>query len=140
MLVKVKDGVATPYSLWDLKRDNPNVSFPEELTTNALSLWSVYPCVEGPIPSLGECEQATRLEIALIENVWTQLFGKEFWPQDQAERFVREKRGTLLEETDWMALSDVTLTTSWAVYRQNLRDVTSQTGFPYNTDWPVKPE
>lgn len=140
MLVKVKDGVATPYSMWELKRDNPNVSFPEEMTHNALSLWSVYPCVEGLVPSLGECEQATRLEIALIEGIWTQLFGKEFWPQDQAERFVREKRATLLADTDWMALSDVTLSASWSLYRQQLRDITLQVGFPYNITWPIKPE
>lgn len=139
MLVKVKDGVATPYSMWDLKRDNPNVSFPEEMTHNALSLWSVYPCVEGLVPSLGECEQATRLEIALIEGIWTQLFGKEFWPQDQAERFVREKRGTLLKETDWMALSDNTISPEWLAYRQALRDVTTQVGFPYSVSWPTPP-
>lgn len=140
MLVKVKDGVAIPYSMWDLKRDNPNVSFPEEMTHNALSLWSVYPCVEGPVPSLGECEQAIRTNITLVKGVWTQNFSKERWPLDQAEQYVRDKRNTLLSETDWMALSDVTMSAQWVSYRQALRDITLQYGFPYGIVWPVKPE
>jgi two-component sensor histidine kinase len=28
----------------------------------------------------------------------------------------------------------------WAVYRQNLRDITSQSGYPFNVIWPTKPE
>ena len=92
------------------------------------------------MPVMGECEQAIRTDITLNNGVWTQNFAKERWPLDQAEQYVRQKRDNLLSETDWMALSDVTLTVPWAAYRQNLRDVTSQPGFPYGISWPVKPE
>jgi hypothetical protein len=50
------------------------------------------------------------------------------------------ERDSLLAATDWMALSDVTLTADWAAYRQALRDVTAQAGFPHNVTWPSKPE
>ena len=53
---------------------------------------------------------------------------------------VRAERDSKLAETDWMALSDNTLTAEWATYRQALRDVPDQVGFPENVDWPVKPE
>jgi hypothetical protein len=53
------------------------------------------------------------------------------------------KRGTLLAESDWTTLSDVPLSpqqkTDWAAYRQALRDITVQSGFPQDIQWPVAP-
>lgn len=140
MYVKVTAGVPTLYSAWDLRKDNPNTSFPSVMSDESMSYWSVYPCIEGSVPALGECEQAVRTDITLVKGTWTQNFSKEYWPLNQAEQYVREKRATLLADTDWMALSDVTLSASWSLYRQNLRDITLQVGFPYNVSWPVKPE
>ena len=53
---------------------------------------------------------------------------------------VRAERDSKLAATDWMALSDNTLTAEWAAYRQALRDIPEQPGFPHNVEWPVKPE
>ena len=53
---------------------------------------------------------------------------------------VRNQRNNLLAETDWMGLSDVTMSSNWATYRQALRDVPSQSGFPDDITWPEKPE
>ena len=52
---------------------------------------------------------------------------------------VRAKRNSLLAETDYLALSDTTLTSDMATYRQALRDVPLQAGFPDNITWPTKP-
>ena len=54
----------------------------------------------------------------------------------------RTKRDTLLAETDWMALSDVTMSADMTTYRQALRDITSHTNWPNldEADWPTKPE
>ena len=52
---------------------------------------------------------------------------------------VREKRDALLAACDWMANSDVTMSTAWRDYRQSLRDVPSQAGFPNTITWPTKP-
>ena len=38
-----------------------------------------------------------------------------------------------------MALSDVQMKDGWADYRQALRDIPQQSGFPGDIDWPVKP-
>ena len=63
---------------------------------------------------------------------------------DEAERIasdIRTQRERLLSATDWMALSDSpVMSADWATYRQALRDVTAQTGFPYDVNWPTKPE
>ena len=49
-----------------------------------------------------------------------------------------ELRNTLLAETDWMALEDVTMTDAWKTYRQALRDLPAADGFP-DVDFPTKP-
>lgn len=52
---------------------------------------------------------------------------------------VRRIRNDLLTETDWMAAGDRTISQAEKDYRQALRDVTSQEGFPHNVTWPTKP-
>lgn len=51
------------------------------------------------------------------------------------------RRQQLLESSDWTQLPDVPISTknSWASYRQALRDITDQGGFPDNIDWPTPP-
>ena len=51
----------------------------------------------------------------------------------------REERDKLLAETDWMGNSDVTMSSAWTTYRQSLRDVPTQAGFPNSITWPTKP-
>tara|TARA_R110001592_G_scaffold23457_4_gene92065 strand:+ start:936 stop:1220 length:285 start_codon:yes stop_codon:yes gene_type:complete len=53
---------------------------------------------------------------------------------------VREERDDKLAETDWIANSDVTMSDDWATYRQSLRDVPAQAGFPNAITWPTAPD
>ena len=53
---------------------------------------------------------------------------------------VREKRNRLLEESDKECLSDRKPSEEMIAYRQALRDITKQKGFPYNVVFPNKPE
>jgi hypothetical protein len=55
-------------------------------------------------------------------------------------REARNERNLKLAETDWRASSDLTLPTEWANYRQALRDIPSQSGFPNTITWPTEPE
>lgn len=57
-------------------------------------------------------------------------------PQDVLARALRD---SLLAATDWTANSDVTMSDAMRVYRQALRDVPSQAGFPDNVTWPEEP-
>jgi hypothetical protein len=58
---------------------------------------------------------------------------------DRAAVQVREERDAKLAACDWRALSDVTLSTEWRTYRQTLRDVSTQAGFPNSVTWPTEP-
>jgi len=59
---------------------------------------------------------------------------------DRAAAEVRKERDEKLSATDWRASSDLTLSTEWANYRQALRDVPLQAGFPNTITWPDEPE
>ena len=50
---------------------------------------------------------------------------------------IRKRRNRELSETDWMALSDVSMSDAWKAYRQSLRDITTQD--INNITWPTKP-
>ena len=52
---------------------------------------------------------------------------------------LRTERNRLLAKTDYLALSDATLTDEMRVYRQALRDLPANTADPANPVWPVKP-
>lgn len=54
---------------------------------------------------------------------------------------VREQRDQLLLQTDWTQAADIPQPTKdkWAPYRQALRDVPGQEGFPYDVVWPQTP-
>lgn len=59
------------------------------------------------------------------------------------ESDVRRERDALLAGCDWTHLGDTPLTTEqrtqWTAYRQDLRDITGQSGFPYDVTWPTPP-
>ena len=54
---------------------------------------------------------------------------------------VRDQRDILLAQSDWTMLTDVQLENrdDWVAYRQALRDMSSQDGFPHDITWPTKP-
>lgn len=58
-------------------------------------------------------------------------------------KLAREQRDRLLAASDWTQASDSPLNSAkkaeWATYRQALRDITSQTGFPATVEFPEKP-
>lgn len=55
---------------------------------------------------------------------------------------VLNARNKFLDISDWTQMPDVTLANkaAWATYRQALRDITAQAGYPWNVEWPERPE
>jgi len=53
---------------------------------------------------------------------------------------VRAARNTKLAACDWTQLADSTADKAgWATYRQALRDIPNQEGFPWTVTWPTEP-
>lgn len=148
MFVKLTNGVPSNYTLGQLRRDNPQTSFPKVIPDSLLADYNVYPCtiVDVDVDPLvqtktyGEYTQ-TSYENPLLNtvNTWSVQMVASNLPQQKAERNIRERRNSLIAQTDYLALSDNTLSTEMATYRQALRDITNQEGFPYSVTWPSKP-
>jgi uncharacterized protein YjiS (DUF1127 family) len=76
------------------------------------------------------------------EGFYTFDYSSKTWVADVSQQWnqVRRQRNELLQSSDWTQLPDVPLSTkeTWAIYRQALRDVTSQPD-PFNITWPQPP-
>ena len=72
-----------------------------------------------------------------VENIPVVEPDPEPKPLSEAET-VRAKRDALLAASDHMALAD-RITDEWRTYRQSLRDVPAQDGFPNSVTWPTEP-
>lgn len=61
---------------------------------------------------------------------------------EDAAAWVKHERNLKLAETDWITSSDVQLENQaeWLVYRQALRDISDQPGYPHEVVWPEEPE
>lgn len=81
------------------------------------------------------CDEAAR-----VGMTWD---GEEFSVLGPTADEIRAERDRLLAECDWTQLADAPLIadekSAWAVYRQALRDVPQQAGFPASVTWPVAP-
>ena len=138
-----------PYTIGNLRRDNPNTSFPKRPSDAMLAEWGMQPVTKTDRPDVDHTKNVAEGTPVLNGDAWTQVWevtdatAEEIAQrtEDQA-RSVRRKRDQLIADTDWMALSDNTLTPEWATYRQALRDITDHAKFPWlnDEDWPVKPE
>lgn len=59
---------------------------------------------------------------------------------DRAAAKIRTERDTKLTESDWTQVADAPVDkAAWATYRQALRDIPSQAGFPNEVTWPTEP-
>ena len=59
---------------------------------------------------------------------------------DQIATEIRAQRNAILQQSDWTQVADAPVDqATWATYRQSLRDITLQDGFPENVIWPTPP-
>lgn len=60
-----------------------------------------------------------------------------------SDALVLQRRAALLADSDWTQLADAPLTAAkkaeWATYRQSLRDIPQQSGYPGSVNWPTAP-
>lgn len=86
-------------------------------------------------------------ESAEIGDAYTNGVFQAFDPLQDAEateaqaNAIRTERNAKLSASDWTQVADAPVDkTAWAAYRQALRDITAQTGFPWDVQWPTQPE
>jgi len=150
MHVLVSNGAVEnyPYTIGNLRRDNPNTSFPKKPSDELLEDFGMFRVTKVDRPEYDHTKNIAEGTPVLTSGVWTQVWDvTDASAEEIAERTtneavsVRAKRDQLIAETDYLALSDNTLTEAMATYRQAMRDITDHANFPYleEADWPVKP-
>lgn len=130
-------------SFAELQKLYPGTSFPKEL--QAFDAWiAVYSVAP---PAVDRYQTAHRDGVQQINGKWytkysvadmdaNAIVAKDV-EQAKAARADRNKR---LADCDWTQLADSTADkAAWATYRQALRDVPDQAGFPWEITWPVSP-
>ena len=142
MFVKVDDKnnvLQYPYSFGNLRMDFPNVSFPDDANDESINYFRVYRVQQTERPAYDDTVNALVDSVELVNEKWVQKWLVENVNEELAILNARGNRDRLLSETDWMALFDNVLTQEWAAYRQALREVPQQAGFPFEIIWPTKP-
>jgi len=143
----------------------PNTGFPVQLTETIINDFGGDVVFEGPQASNGDRYQfSMRQGVEEIQGKWytKYVLGPVFTDYTDEEgvlhtaaeqeaaykaqkdadqaKAVREDRNKRLSESDWTQVLDAPVDqTAWAAYRQALRDVTAQAGFPWDIEWPTKP-
>ena len=151
MFVKITNGQVDqyPYTIGDLRKANPNVSFPKSIPNETLAQFGVYPVTIAPASEFNaRTHRLVTQQPTLIDGAWTVT--KAVVQKDQAQidnenaqkaADVRQTRDRLLTACDWTQVADAPVDkTTWANYRQALRDVPEQNGFPWEVVWPSQPE
>ena len=149
MYLKLTNGIPENYSIGQLRRDDPNTSFPKTISNEILTRFDVYPYTQQEQPTYDEKTQKI-VDGGFDQDEsgnWTKIWNiVEKTPEELAEwieskkQQVRSQRDMLISQTDYLALSDNTLSPEMAAYRKVLRDITTQEGFPESVSWPTKPE
>tara|TARA_B100000925_G_scaffold14420_1_gene10034 strand:+ start:7348 stop:7809 length:462 start_codon:yes stop_codon:yes gene_type:complete len=137
----------------DLHYKYPNISFPKPLSLYVLDTYGLDAILEGPKPqTTPPYETVIRQGIEEIDGKWFKKYaiGPIFNNEEDKKSYklkidtkasedIRKTRNNLISESDWMGCSDVIMSDEWKEYRQALRDIPEQEGFPHSVDWPTQP-
>ena len=151
MYLKVSGStIIYPYSVQNLKNENPNTSFPTIISDSLLESFNIYQVeVRNSGYDNDDSKDVTEITPTLSGSVYIQTYSVTDADTDTINKRkeikwseIRSTRNTLLTESDWTQFQDSPITGSvlidWQTYRQSLRDVTNQSD-PYNISWPNKP-
>ena len=144
MHLRLTNGTPAKYTLGQLRRDNPQTSFPKQIPDDLLASYDVYPYTRPIAPEYDSLtHRLTDGAFEQVDGSWVLPYVVEQQPLEQAELNIRSRRDGLLQETDWIVIKSYergqNIPAEWELYRQALRDITAQAGFPYEVTWPTKP-
>jgi len=137
----------------------PNTSMPQQLSEELINEFGGDVVLEGPQASGGTVYQYSQYAgVEQIDGKWYTKYvlgpvftdGETTAAEQEAAykatkdaeqaKSVRQTRDEKLSKCDWTQVADAPVDkTAWATYRQALRDITAQSGFPWTITWPDAP-
>lgn len=149
MFAKIQNNQVVEWPIYNIKAVFPNISFPDTLTD--ANLPAGYVMVGAGTPPTPTLKQKVVPSTPVLQgNVWVQGWEVvELSESEVSEQTVamanaaRDTRDSLISETDWIVMKayeqQTPVNKELLEYRQALRDISSQTGFPHEIIWPIKP-
>jgi hypothetical protein len=158
MQIRIRESGAVMYE-GEFRALHPNTSMPQQLSEELINEFGADVVLEGPQATGGTHYQYSQASgVEQLDGKWytKYVLGPVFTDgettaaqQETAYRAmkdaeqaksVRNSRTEKLKDCDWTQIADSTADkTAWATYRQALRDITGQAGFPWTITWPVAP-
>lgn len=135
-----------PYTMDDLRADYPTASISANLSDPLLAHLHLVRVVVTGAPEHDPTKEVAEQSGCVFNR--EKLRWETAWslrPLTEAEVVakadeVRAQRNNRLSRCDWTQVLDAQVDrAAWATYRQALRDLTSQEGFPFNVVWPQEP-
>jgi hypothetical protein len=139
----------------EFKALHPNTSFPKPMTTEVYESFGYDVVLNGPAATVtAPYGVSIRSGVEEKDGKWFTKFvaGPVFKDADEEAAYkagvdadaaasVRADRDERLAKCDWTQANDSPLkaASAWTTYRQSLRDVPAQSGFPHTVTWPTKP-
>jgi len=134
-----------PYTLADLRLANPGTSFPQQIGNETAAEFNVFPVAPTAPPA---ADYIVNLERNAVKqgSEWVEEWIETPATSEQIQErltnqwgIIRSERNDYLAACDWTQLPDSPADkTAWALYRQQLRDITEQSN-PFEIVWPVAP-
>ena len=163
MQIRIRESGAVMYES-EFRALHPNTSMPQQLSEELLNDFGADVVFEGPQATGGTVYQYSQTQgveqingkwytkyvlgptfiDTVVDGVTTTALEHEnaYKAQKDTEqaKSVRATRDAKLAECDWTQVADAPVDKAvWATYRQALRDITTQTGFPWTVTWPDAP-
>jgi len=127
----------------------PNTGFSIPMQESTINEFGGDVVLEGPQASPTRYQTAFRDGVEQIDGQWftkysvSDMDAEQIAAKDAKQATsIRASRQEKLAETDWTQGKDIAdnVSTVWATYRQALRDIPTQAGFPWDVQWPAQPE
>lgn len=131
----------------EFRASHPNTSFPPQLSEALINNFDADVVFEGPQAQPTRYQTAYRDGVQQINGKWYTKHSVADMDDDakaavdaQQAAAVRATRLQKLKDTDWTQVADAPVDqAAWATYRQALRDISTQVGFPWEVQWPTEP-
>jgi hypothetical protein len=133
-----------PITEKQIRSRHPDTSFPKPFEP----LPEYAQVLAGERPNHDHTQRAVEGTPVLVDGSYVQQWQLEPLSQEELEALTterayleRQERNRRLAACDWTQLSDAPIqdAAAWATYRQDLRDITDQPGFPWEITWPTAP-
>ena len=140
---KIIDGavVKYPFTAADMKADFPELDFTSGFTDEVLAACSAVAVELGPVPPHSNSTHTfhTTVELDDAGKALAVITAQKRRPEEAAYN-IRQARDITIKQTDWVITRSVErgepVPKDYADYREALRDITEQEGFPFDVVWP----